>query len=144
MDEQTNTRLTWQQVIDSYTEYLVEQAEQSISDARMNELGRNRMRLAQLSNLLAVAKETDSIAAVVNWIRYQMGRRETQRAWEQTGLGADIITRIGQMKKEAGTAARRVYGDKPAPEEIRGIHIAMTRSYIGYMRRWFVAKGGQK
>lgn len=142
MDEAISKQVTWQQIVDSYTDYLVEQAELTISDARMREIRRS-IRLNQLSNLLSVTLATDSINAIVNWIYYQMGRRETQHAWKQTGLGDDVINRIKRMHTQAKEAGQRVHGDAANPKQIQEIHVAMVRLYVGYLRRWFIAKGGQ-
>ncbi|MCA9983185.1 MAG: hypothetical protein KDE59_02780 [Anaerolineales bacterium] len=142
MDEFDNRQLNWQQVVDSYTEFLVEQADETISRTRMRELQRV-LKTNQLSNLLSVAMGTESVAAISNWIEYQMGRRDMQRAWQDTGLGEDILKRIRALKEEAQKAARRIYGQEPTREQVGAIHVAMVRQYIGYLRRWFVARGGQ-
>lgn len=142
MDETMSSRLEWQQVVDQYTEYLVEEAELTISDERMRQMQRS-MRLNQFSNLLAVALDTESVAAIINWVYYQMGRRETRQAWKQTGLGDDIINRIKRMRSRAEEAARRVHGQEANDAQVLAIYVAMVRLYVGYMRRWFVAKGGQ-
>jgi hypothetical protein len=142
MDATTSKRLEWQHAIDQYTDYLVEEAAHTISDSRMAQMQRT-VRLNQFSNLLAVALATDSVNAIVNWVYYQMGRRETRQAWKQTGLGDDIINRINRMRGNAAEAAQRVYGEEATNDQIRAIHVAMVRLYVGYLRRWFVAKGGQ-
>jgi predicted RNA-binding protein len=131
-----------QQAIDNYTDYLVEQAEETISDERMKNL-RNQLKLNQLSNLQSVVSGTGSINAVKNWIRYQMGRRETSRAWQNTGLGNDVLKRLDQMRSQAENIAQTLYADEATDAQVRAIHIALVRRYVGYMRRWFVAKGGQ-
>jgi hypothetical protein len=131
-----------ERAIDNYTDYLVEQAEETISNDRMKTLG-SQLKLNQLSNLQAVVSSTSSINAVKNWIHYQMGRRETRRAWRDTGMGGDAIMRLDQMREMAETIAQRLYDDKATDAQIRAIHMDLVRRYVGYMRRWFVAKGGQ-
>ena len=142
MDHVENKRWGWQQALDSRTEYLVDLADQTISEARMKELTRS-LKVNQLSNMLSVTQATDDgVAAVVNWVRYQMGRRETSRAWKQTGLGDQVLKSIREMAPEAHALAEKIYG-QPTEAQIRQIHLAMIRQYVGYMRRWFVARGGQ-
>lgn len=138
----STTQWTWQQALDTRTEYLVDMADETISDAKMRSL-KSVLKGSQLSNLLAVSLNTSSAAAIINWIRYQEGRKETQRAWGSgTGLGKEIVDNINAMKPVAVDVAQRVY-NAPSSAEIQEIHLAMIRLYVGYMRRWFVARGGQ-
>ena len=142
MDTNSTRQLIQQRALDKQTEYLVIQAEETISDRRMQDLRRS-LKTSQLSNLLAVAQDTGSPAAIANWVRYQMGRRETQRAWKQTGLGDDILRRIEEMGKVAQQMGQQLYGEAVTVEQIMALHVALIQQYVGYMRRWFVAKGGQ-
>ena len=143
MNQVDNKQWTWQRALDSRTEYLVGLADDTSSEARMKELERS-LKANQLSNMLAVSQATDdSVAAIVNWVRYQMGKRETSRAWKQTGLGDKVLSCIKEMAPEAQGVAEAIYG-QPTEEQIRKIHVAMIRQYAGYMRRWFVARGGQE
>ena len=131
-----------EQAIDNHTDYLVEQADETISEDRMKKL-MGQLKLNQLSNLQAVVSGTSSINAVKNWVRYQMGRKETRRAWQETGLGDAALKRMEQMRGKAEAIAQTLYGDKATEAQIRAIHIDLVRRYVGYMRRWFVARGGQ-
>jgi len=143
MSQVDSQRWTWQQALDSRTEYLVELADETISEARMKELERS-LKANQLSNMLAVTQATDdSVQAIVNWVRYQMGKRETSRAWKQSGLGDKVIQCIRDMAPEAQALAAQLY-DQPSKTDIRRVHVALIRQYAGYMRRWFIARGGQE
>ena len=137
-----NARLAWQQAIDNYTEAIVDEAEATIKKARMDSL-KAAMGTAQLSNFLGVTLETSSVAAIVNWVRYQMGRRETSRAWKDTQLGATVVDSINKMRQWAIDIARDVYGE-PKPPQILEIHVALVRLYAGYLKRWYIAEGGQQ
>jgi hypothetical protein len=87
--------------------------------------------------------KTSSPAAIVNWIRYQMGRRETRRAWGDTGLGNDVIRKIEGMRPQVEEIANQIYDGSPSNQEFLEIYVAMIQQYVGYMRRWFIARGGQ-
>ena len=101
------------------------------------------METAQINNLLGVALETSSPTVVVNWARYQMGRKETRQAWAETGFGEQVIGQIERIGQQiAGQVAQEAFGDS-APEHLQQAHIALIRLYVGYLKRWFVAKGGQ-
>ena len=135
-------QLSLQQLVDRYTEYLVEEAEKTVSDERMANMRRD-VKNNQFSNLLSVALATPSPAAVTNWVSYQMGRRDMRRAWKQTGLGDDVIQRIKKIREQAQKAAKELHGDGVSKQHIDELHMLMIRQYIGFMRRWFIAKGGQ-
>lgn len=143
MAETIIQQMSLQQAVDQHTDYLVEEAEKTISDERMASMRRD-VKNSQFSNLLSVALATPSPKAVVNWVSYQMGRRDMRRAWKQTGLGDDVVRRISDMRKEAKKAAEDLYGVTAVTKaHIDEIQMMMIRQYIGYMRRWFIAKGGQ-
>jgi hypothetical protein len=98
---------------------------------------RNVPFMTQLNNLAGVARETSSPAVVENWVRYQMGRRDTARAWKDTGIGDAVLYGLSQVKELAGAVAAE-------PKQSRHVEIAMIRRYAGYLARWYVAKGGQQ
>lgn len=142
-----NTRVARQEAIDKYTEQLVTAAEETLSDSRMEQLKRERdMKLAQLNNFLGVTLATGSVAAISNWVRYQMGRRETSRAWRMGGFGDDVLKAIDQCRGWAKEIALDLTQDdaEAAKVQVQEIHVALVRLYAGYLKRWFVAKGGQQ
>jgi hypothetical protein len=138
-------RLALRQAVEPYAEALVDLADATLTTNMMNNLLQHKMRAAQINNLLGVSLETSSPAVVVNWVRYQMGRKETREAWGNTGLGKQIIADINRIKQPdmAGKVAEMAFRDS-SEEHIREAQIVMVRLYIGYLKRWFVAKGGQE
>lgn len=142
MNSNTNTRLSWQQAVEEYTEEIVNLAEKTIRQARMEQL-KESLGTAQLSNFLGVTLETGSVAAIVNWVRYQMGRKETKSAWENTNLGKYVLEGIEEMRQWAIAVAKSLY-EQPKSREVLEIHLKMIRLYAGYLKRWYIAEGGQK
>lgn len=135
-------RLALHQTVEAYSEEIVTRAEQALSDECMSKL-RRTMKLAQLNNLFGVAMETSSPTVVINWVRYQMGRRERDlQGWSRSGLGDCVVEDIEAMKETAEQIAKKVF-DNPVEEDVRRAHVALVRLYAGYLKRWFVAKGGQ-
>jgi hypothetical protein len=103
------------------------------------------MELSQINNLLGVTLETSSPTVVTNWVRYQMGRKETREAWGGTGLGKQVVADINKIKNDmASEVARAAFSDQVGDQHIQMAHITLVRLYAGYLKRWFVAKGGQK
>lgn len=171
MSIDTTVRITLRQEVAKHTENLVDRTDKALSFPMMAKLlgcagydeqkqdyfyerdGRRMyrkqksptkvMELAQLNNFLGVTLETDSPAAVENWVRYQMGRKETKQAWQTTGLGQQILADIQTIKSWAEQVALEVFSDK-TPEHIQQAHIMLIRLYAGYLKRWFVARGGQE
>ena len=134
--------IRWNREIDLYHEKLVELADKTLSKSRVEEIKRD-LRLAQLGNLLGVAQESSGVAPVANWIQYQMGRRDTSRAWRQSNFGDDVLKDFSTIRGYAQEIVRNVYDQAEDPRQIQATHIALIRLYIGYLRRWFVARGGQ-
>jgi hypothetical protein len=142
MSDDVNARLAWQQAIDRYQEQLVTEAEQTLTENRMANLKR-AMRTNQLSNFLGVTQETNSVKVIANWVRYQMGRRETRQAWQDTGLGEEVLTRIERMRQWAIDIAGQTYGE-PSSMQTLAAHVHLVRLYAGYLKRWYIAQGGQE
>jgi hypothetical protein len=138
------TRLSLRQAVDQFSEDLVGRADRTMSEKQVETLKqwKTQLRLGQLNNLLGVTLETDSPAVVINWLSYQMGRRETRDGWGVSGLGDQVLDDIKALETSAKQVAQKVYGGD-TPDEVRQAHIQLVRRYAGYLKRWFVARGGQ-
>jgi hypothetical protein len=142
----TSTRVALRQCVDQFSEELVERTDKTMSKQQMEKIKKQRgrqLKLSQLNNFLGVALETDSPAVVVNWVRYQMGRNDTRAAWSENGLGPKVVRDIEALQSEAQQVAQKAFGNT-APDYLRRAHIALVRRYVGYLKRWFVARGGQQ
>ena len=142
-------RLALRRAAELYSEALVTLAGDTLSDDLMSRLlsrePRPVMELSQINNLLGVTLETSSPTVVTNWVRYQMGRKETREAWGGTGLGKQVVADINKIKNDmANEVARAAFSDQVGDQHIQMAHITLVRLYAGYLKRWFVAKGGQK
>jgi hypothetical protein len=95
---------------------------------------------AQFRNVMAVANSAPHTAIVTSFIRYQMGRRETQRAWKETGLGDRLINLIDSSMAELAKAAvgKSGFGD---PSEVQ---MQLTRLLLGFMNRRYVYEYDQR
>ena len=143
MDNPTKQALLLKQGLDQQADFLVRLAEKALPDERMQQL-KGKLGLAQFNNLIGVALESGSPLVVSNWLRYQMGRKESNvRMWRESGLGDQVVKTIEQgMKDSVEGIAMYAYGE-PSPDQLRVVHIALVRRYLGYLKRWYVAKGGQ-
>lgn len=136
-------RQLWRQnvEIDRQTDFLVKRAEKTITDMNLDERD-VKVGNSQLSNLLGVAGETESVEAIKNWIRYQMGRSgKIQSVWKQSGLGNNVLKNIEEIGRQAKSVTQTVYSDKNDPR-LAGIYALMVRRYAGYLRRAFIARKG--
>ena len=139
------TKISLRQRVEDESEALVNYANRTMSAQQVQVLKKRgtQLRLSQLNNLLGVALETSSPAVVVNWLGYQMGRYNTRDGWKRSGLGSKILQDIQRLQQTAEQVAQDVFGEQ-SEERIRQAHIALLRLYFGYLRRWFVARGGQE
>ncbi len=135
-------RLALSEAVEIYSEQLVSWADTTLSAEMMKQLKNNGMRLAQLNNFLNVTLEARSPAVVLNWVRYQMGRRETRRAWGKSGFGEQVTQDIRKIRRElVGKITEDIYAEPQAHRQ--EVHLALLRRYAGYLKRWYVARGGQ-
>ncbi|MSP13171.1 MAG: hypothetical protein EXR62_09465 [Chloroflexi bacterium] len=106
------------------------------------------MKENQIRNVLNVASETESIEALANFIRYQIGR---SAEWGKQGFGDHLVAAFaqkGEVYRLAGEAAQQVYTDlqggadagetMPTQEELfTEARIRLARLLIGYLNRCF-------
>lgn len=140
-----NTKMTviWQQAIQQYQEKIATQAEADLG-SKMEPLKKNGMKASQFSNLLNMTQEAgNSPTAIRAWVQYQMARKDHMRTWGDTGLGEVIIKYIGDSE---GWAKQIVQNNNPAAKnsEVNWVHVRLIALYAGYLRRWFIAKGGRE
>jgi hypothetical protein len=129
--------LKLQSEIDKRMGQIVSAAEKVITD-----LGDNvtKIKEAQLRNVMAVANTAPHTSIVTSFIRYQMGRRETQAAWKGTALGPRLIKLIDESVRQMAQSAVKEsnYG------EVDEVQVQMTRLLLGFMNRRFVYEYDQR
>ena len=135
--------LALQEALRHQLDPLVHQAEQ---DAAL--LEGSGMKENQIRNVLNVAEESQSLAVVSNFIRYQMGRRDTKDAWQhkRRGIrfGDQIIKQIegpdGIVAQQAQAAVKRAakrVAEIPQ-ETLNELRYELMRYYLGYLNRAFI------
>jgi len=105
----------------------------------------HRMERSQLTNLVAVSLETNSVAVVLDYVRYQMGRDSKAETWRkgQPSFGSQLLQQLEDLRQTAGGLiedAVRQYGIKPpdrAAEEER-LWMVLVRRFVGAVHRSFV------
>lgn len=126
--------------IDRAKETLVVGAERLLTEAKVSpsrDFGHS-----QLRNLLAIATETESPAAVLNFIRYQMGRdKRDQRGWargeEGSRLGDRFIESLSDRPGAAVGAALATVPDLADQPMVRQLAtIELMRSFVGFAGRY--------
>ena len=136
--DKLQARLKWQFEQERFTEDLVLAAQKTIKAADMKRLSDREIN-TQLSNLLNVALETNSVAVVENWVRYQMGRPDTRRVWKDTKLGNEVIKQFKQIIGFAEKATKTAFSADATKDHVRSAIISMVRLYVGYLRRAYIA-----
>jgi hypothetical protein len=123
--------------IDGHIGQIVTAAEHAVSEVvtRARAAGKQQdIRRAQFRNVLAVASTAPHPAVITSFIRYQMGRKDTQRVWKDTGLGAKVIGLIDKELAEAAASAVKTAG---AGDPI-DVQVRMARLLLGFADRRFV------
>jgi ribosomal protein S10 len=113
---------------------------------KCNRKTKDVLQRAQLSNLLSLANETDSVKALELFIKYQMGREKVGRGWtypEGKPFGDRVIQDFQTLDKWAEEIAKK---SGSSQEEIhlwqKETHLWLIRLYVGSLNRWFVALKG--
>ena len=98
----------------------------------------------QLRNVLNVAGESQSLAVVASFIRYQLGRSQTGPVWRKNGFGMQVIDQIesaqGIVARESQSVVLRLQdrGIDASPEALDHVRYELMRHYLGYLNRAFV------
>jgi hypothetical protein len=130
-----------QHQIDAEANNLVSMADNALSNVRLEALKEKGFKRSQFSNLSGVARETQSPMVVINWLAYQ---RKRKSEWQAKEFSSQVLEDLETLEDRAKAIAKQVFeSDHPADAEVQTIHITLIRRYIGYLERWFIAKGGQ-
>jgi len=128
--------------VDRAMNTLIPQAERLIEDLFRYP---HQMERHQLTNLVAVALETESVAVVLDYVRYQIGRDSKAETWRkgQPSFGSQLLEQLEELRRRAGgliDEAIRQYGieppDRQAEEE--RLWMLLVRRFVGSLHRSFV------
>jgi|HigsolmetaAR206D_1030411.scaffolds.fasta_scaffold14612_2 hypothetical protein len=103
------------------------------------------MEESQLRNLLDVSLESGSIEVIINFIRYQIGRKSNAWSTERNGFGHHIIDDIRIQIKEMAEKVVLIadfasFGDQAEVERVKyqqSAYLRLTQLYLGYLGRAF-------
>ena len=150
MSEMDSSRLRYevliQQDVDAQLNRLIEDGRQ-LADDFFNGAGKSsELTATQMSKLLDVCGDTDSVEVVIGYIQYQIGRDDKHKNWSAGGFGEDLIKKLRAHKKTAeavvNTASKA--SDCTLPEagkpEVDHVWMLLVRQYIGHLRRYFTYK----
>lgn len=119
------------QTLEERTDDIIDRAQRLIDGT---EVHRGEMRSTQLRNLLELASSTDSVKALEIFIKYQMGRGYTQRAWNFNNFGERLLSEFTSLSDLAKQIARGTGVDA------KRINLDIIRLFLGYTYRYFVYK----
>lgn len=98
----------------------------------------------QFTQLVTAAEETESVPAVINYLRYQIARSKEGQGWRYANVGAQVIAELeGNVRTNAHNAAQRaverVRGTLAAAteEEKRQAWVELSRRFLAALRRCF-------
>ncbi len=99
----------------------------------------------QFTQLVTAAEETESVPALINYLRYQIARSQKGKGWQYADVGAQIIAELeGNVRTNAhnaaGRAVKRVRGRsaEATEEEKRQAWVALSRRFLAALRRAFI------
>jgi len=116
--------------IDEIEDELVRRAEQVVQKCRGIT---GKLEDKQLRNVEAVAAETESVAVVDNFIKYQIGRAKEGEGWRfgpDQGFGEAVRQDLEWLKEQAG-------GKAGGGVTAKDLEIRLVRRYLGYLTRYF-------
>lgn len=150
MSQQDRQRLRYdiliQQSVDQQLNALVVDARQLVDGPGSDE-AKIGVGPTQMSNLLNVCRETDSVQVVIGYVQYQIGRDNRRRNWAIGGFGEGLIKRLDGLKSQAVGivgAASKVYAPPDRNTAIDHVWMLLVRQYVGHLRRYLTYKRPSK
>jgi len=147
--------LALMQGIEAELKAIVYTAERTVT--LLGNLETSGMEENQLRNVLNVAQESQRVTVVVNFIRYQIGRKRVGEQWQHNGFGLQVIQDIEKTASEAAQravdhATEWLIKHKQTVDELTRqqmqdtAHTKLMTYYLGFLNRAFVyirkTKGG--
>ena len=123
--------------IDRHVGAIVIAADKAVSEvvSKAKSAGKlGEIKRSQFRNVLAVASTAPHPAIITSFIRYQMGRRDTQKVWKDTGLGEKVI---GMIENDLAKAAGEAVESAGVGDAIE-VQVRMARLLLGFADRRFV------
>ena len=104
----------------------------------------------QFSQLLQVAEQSESVAVVINYLRYQIARSQPDQGWRYAEVGQDLIHYLNHplqrmARNVAQKAIERTRGQTFAatPEQHERAWIALTRLFLAMVRRSYMLRDNE-
>lgn len=116
--------------IDQVEDDVVQRAERAVGEPATIA---TRLEEKQLRNVSAVAAQTETLAVVENFIRYQIGRAKPGQGWragQDDGFGERLLSDLAWVREQA-----RHLADTQVPAN--ALEIRLARLYLGYLTRHF-------
>ena len=113
------------------------QLDELIRAASLNvaKLQGSQMRENQIRNVVDLAARSESMEEVTNFIRYQIGRRDTGKSWSHGSFGKSVI---GDIETGAvPSALANVIREVPLADVVF-VRSRLIALFLGYLNRCFV------
>lgn len=149
MSEQATQEMRYhlaiQQGIDGHLNKLVVNARELVDEflKREKQSGEWYIGPTQMSNLLNVCGETESVEVVIGYVQYQVGRDDKRRNWAWQGFGEELVKRLQSRRSEAQalvSSAAGKTGHTPGNDAADHVWMLLVRQYVGHLRRYFTYK----
>jgi len=137
-------KLALEEAVRRQMDDIVRQAAEAVKLLKPSGEKQSDLQENQIRNVINVAGESESIAVVTNFIRYQIGRSSQGQRWQYSGFGLQVIEDIeaGVVMKAARDAAAKAaekIGEGADQDALyRQAHLELTRHYLGYLNRAFI------
>jgi hypothetical protein len=139
-------RLAIQQGIDRQMNTLIVDV-RGLLDEFMKGHGGWNMDSTQMSNLLNVCSETESVEVIVSFLHYQIGRDDRHKnTWAWRGFGEELVEKLSGLRSKAKALVNRASQEaeyqlgKSEAQQQDHVWVLLARQYVGHLRRYFTYK----
>lgn len=135
-----NERYFIQQQVDKYLDDIIAAVREVVDNSKIYQ--EKTMGKSQFSQLSTLARDTESIEAIILWIEYQMGRAQPGRSWrktdnQNTAFGGLLIAVLHDLK----TWSQEVSQSEGLRHQAgKALMMEAIRQFLGQLERYAYAR----
>ena len=99
---------------------------------------------SQFSQLSTLARESEAVPVVINYLRYQIGRSDKGKAWRWNDVGMTLVSTLERemrtlAQQTASRAAERIGAGRAeaTPAQLQAAWIAVAQRFLALLARRF-------
>jgi hypothetical protein len=100
-----------------------------------------RVDKTQVRGLETLARTTDRVSDITDWLKLRVGRDSRREGWAKEGIGRDLVTELEGLRSDARKIVNELRSKGNAfasdPDLERQVHLRLCREFIKHLAAHF-------